>query len=121
MTFENEHILPTFIKQQIEKLPMQYKPDDITGRTVYRCHNDFGPLDRKSLKRMVPKIADFGLATKLNDEVGIHIIQPDHYRAPEVILGCGWDSSADIWNFGVMVRIRYVLVFCLHGPFVVND
>ncbi|KAJ6130061.1 kinase domain protein [Penicillium capsulatum] len=103
MTFENEHILPDFIKHQTEKLPMQYKPDAITGRTVYRCHNDFGPLDRKSLKHMVPKIADFGLATKLNNEVGIHIIQPDHYRAPEVILGCGWDFSADIWNFGVMV------------------
>jgi SET domain-containing protein len=27
-----------------------------------------------------------------------------YYRAPEVILGCGWDSKADIWNFGVLVR-----------------
>ena len=31
MTFENEHILPDFIKNQTEKLPMQYKPDTITG------------------------------------------------------------------------------------------
>ncbi|GKZ32815.1 hypothetical protein AbraIFM66950_002448, partial [Aspergillus brasiliensis] len=28
---------------------------------------------------------------------------PDHYRAPEVILGCGWNSSADIWNLGVLL------------------
>ena len=70
---------------------------------------------------MLPKIADFGLATKLNDEVGIHIIQPDHYQAPEVILGCGWDFSVDIWNFGVMVRRCYVLVFLLHLPLVLND
>ena len=93
---------------------MQCKTDSTTGRTVYRCHNDFGALDWRELKNMVPKIADFGLGTRLDNEyqegkagrreVGIHPIQPDHYRAPEVILGCGWDFSADIWNFGVMVR-----------------
>ena len=105
ITFENERILPAFKNHQTKKLPMQYKLDAITGRTVYRCHNDFGLLDGKSLKHIVPKIADFGLATELNNKVRIHIIQADCYRAPEVILGCGWDSSADIWNFGVMVRI----------------
>ncbi|OQE22683.1 hypothetical protein PENFLA_c012G01675 [Penicillium flavigenum] len=26
-----------------------------------------------------------------------------YYRAPEVVLGYGWDFSADIWNFGVLV------------------
>ncbi|KAJ6151639.1 serine/threonine-protein kinase [Penicillium chermesinum] len=39
---------------------MQRKIDGHTGRTVYRCHNDFGPLSAKELKNMVPKIADFG-------------------------------------------------------------
>lgn len=58
------------------------------------------------LKNMVPRIADFGLSTRLGhpslvdhierEQLGIYPIQPDHYRAPEVILGCGWDSSADI-------------------------
>lgn len=61
---------------------------------------------------MVPKIVDFGLATSLKSdsqgqggisELGLHPIQPDQYRAPEVILGCGWSFSADIWNFGVLV------------------
>ncbi|KAH1424263.1 hypothetical protein KXX32_006990 [Aspergillus fumigatus] len=60
---------------------------------------------------MVPKIVDFGLATSLKSdsqgqggksELGLHPIQPDQYRAPEVILGCGWSFSADIWNFGVL-------------------
>lgn len=80
---------------------MQYKTDH-TGRTVYRRHNDFGPL--RQLKN-VPKIVDFGASLRLDDpdDFGIHPIQPNHYRAPEVILGCGWTFSADIWNLGVLV------------------
>ncbi|KAE8392792.1 kinase-like domain-containing protein [Aspergillus alliaceus] len=48
--------------------PMQYKIDP-TGRPVYRCHNGSGPIR-----------------------------EPGQYRAPEVILGCGWKTSTDIWN-----------------------
>jgi serine/threonine protein kinase len=111
MSFENENVLPDFIERQ---QPMQCKVDSDSGRTIYRCHNDFGALNGREIKNMVPKIADFGLATRLDkpstrngmvgEQVGIYPIQPDHYRAPEVILGCGWDSKADIWNFGVLVR-----------------
>ncbi|KAM5433522.1 hypothetical protein MferCBS31731_007028 [Microsporum ferrugineum] len=110
MCFENDNILTNFIKR---KRPMQYKVDDKSGRTIYRCHNDFGSLDVKDIKNMFPRIADFGLAIRLDQQstrngvvgehLGIYPIQPDHYRAPEVILGCGWDSKADIWNFGVLL------------------
>ncbi|KAK9571763.1 hypothetical protein V6Z88_000140 [Aspergillus fumigatus] len=111
MTFENEDVLPNFLKVQINSMPMQYKTESVTRRTIYRCHNDFGPLDWRELRKMVPKIVDFGLATSLKSdsqgqggisELGLHPIQPDQYRAPEVILGCGWSFSADIWNFGVL-------------------
>ncbi|CAI7625047.1 unnamed protein product [Penicillium palitans] len=110
MSFENENVLPNFIKRQ---QPMQCKVDGDSGRTIYRCHNDFGALNGREIKNMVPKIADFGLATRLDkpstrdgmveEQLGIYPIQPDHYRAPEVILGCGWDFKADIWNFGVLL------------------
>lgn len=114
MSFENENILTNFIKRQQQ---MQYKVDGKSGRTIYRCHNDFSALDGRDIKNMVPKIADFGLATSLDNpeaqdemvgkQLGIYPIQPDFYRAPEVILGCGWDFKADIWNFGVLVsRLR---------------
>lgn len=89
---------------------MQYKTDPITGRTVYSCHDDLGPLNAKELGSMTTKIVDFGQATWLEsgnpklEAIGLHPIQPDHCCAPEVILGCGWDVSADIWNFGVLVR-----------------
>ncbi|KAJ5667820.1 protein kinase domain protein [Penicillium maclennaniae] len=50
------------------------------------------------------KLVDFGLATRLqeDDDWGVWPIQPDHYRAPEVILGNGWQMPADIWNLGVL-------------------
>ncbi|KAF4213392.1 hypothetical protein CNMCM5878_000026 [Aspergillus fumigatiaffinis] len=110
MSFENENILADFIKRQ---QPMQCKVDGESGRTIYRCHNDFGALDWREIRNMIPKIADFGLAIKLDkpsirdgmvgEQLGIYPIQPDYYRAPGVILGCGWNFKADIWNFGVLL------------------
>jgi serine/threonine protein kinase len=74
----------------------------VNGRTIYQSHNDFGPL--RSLY-MLPKLADFGLARRGDrSKVHLHPIQPDHYRAPEALLGTGWTYSADIWNLGVLVR-----------------
>jgi hypothetical protein len=112
MSFENDNILTEFIKQQQQ--PMQCKVDGKAGRAIYRCHSDFGKLDGKEIKNMVPILVDFGLGTRLDkpctgtatvgEQRGVYPIQPDHYRAPEVILGCGWDFKADIWNFGVLVR-----------------
>lgn len=111
ISFENKNILTDFIKRQ---QPMQCKVDNESGRMIYRCHNDFGALGGREIKNMVPKLADFGLATRLDkpstrngmigEQLGIYPIQPDYYRAPEVILGCGWDFKADIWNLGVLVR-----------------
>ena len=111
MSFEDGSILTDFIDQQ---QPMQCKIDGESGRTIYRCHNDFGPLDASKIKNMIPKLVDFGLATRLDQpptrdgmvgqQLGIYPIQPDYYRAPEMILGCGCDFKADIWNFGVLVR-----------------
>ncbi|KAK2867971.1 hypothetical protein FQN49_003289 [Arthroderma sp. PD_2] len=98
--FEDKTVVEEFIKERSNHL-MEYKTDS-TGRTVYRCHNNFGPL--KKLMNL-PKIVDFGLARQITDSnnVQTHPIQPDHYRAPEVILGCGWSFSADIWNLGLLV------------------
>ncbi|KZT25370.1 kinase-like protein [Neolentinus lepideus HHB14362 ss-1] len=47
-------------------------------------------------------LADFGVAARA-DGFHVPIIQPVALRAPEVILGCGWGTSADIWNLGCMV------------------
>lgn len=101
VSFEDPTVLADFMDSQLEK-PMAFKIDS-TGRLVYQSQNDFGPL--KSL-RSIPQLVDFGLATRLeeDDDWGVWPIQPDHYRAPEVILGNGWQMPADIWNLGVLVR-----------------
>lgn len=126
--FENDDILPRFIKEQEEAQSMQCKTDPETGRVIYRCHNNFGPLDPSGLGNIYPQITDFRAAALLGNggddgavKLGTRPIQPDYYRAPEVVLGCGWSYSADIWNLGVMVRYtcirnvrdsRIVLTFC---------
>ncbi|KAK9318933.1 hypothetical protein V1517DRAFT_334171 [Lipomyces orientalis] len=35
-----------------------------------------------------------------------HVIQPNDYRAPEVILAAGWSYSVDVWNLGILMRSR---------------
>lgn len=49
----------------------------------------------------MPLLSDFGEA-RLGD-VHDGSIQPDIYRAPEVILGMSWTSKVDIWNVGALV------------------
>ncbi|KAJ5129573.1 uncharacterized protein N7515_005612 [Penicillium bovifimosum] len=101
VSFEDPTVLAEFMDSQLEN-PMASKVDP-TGRPVYQSRSDLGPL--KSL-RSIPQLVDFGVATRIReyDDFGVHPIQPDHYRAPEVILGTGWQMPTDIWNLGVLVR-----------------
>ncbi|KZT58237.1 kinase-like protein [Calocera cornea HHB12733] len=48
------------------------------------------------------KIVDLGVAN-WNDAHWADTIQNPGMRAPEVILGAGWDTKADIWSAGCMV------------------
>jgi serine/threonine-protein kinase SRPK3 len=49
----------------------------------------------------MPLLSDFGEARIGDMHNGL--IQPDIYRAPEVILGMTWTSKVDIWNVEVLV------------------
>ncbi|KAL9099213.1 MAG: hypothetical protein Q9163_005256 [Psora crenata] len=97
MGFEDPSVVESFARAQ-PKNPMPRKVQD--GRVIYLSHNNFGPLKSSNV---LPKISDFGLAQYGKNELQRHPIQPDHYRAPEVILGAGWTYSADIWNLGVLM------------------
>lgn len=102
MGFEDPLVLECFVQKQAED-PMARKIVD--GRSVYVSHNDFGRL--KSF-RILPKIADFGLAEYGDGNEPLrHPIQPPIFHAPEVLLGTCWTYSADIWNLGVLVRFHY--------------
>lgn len=79
---------------------------------TYLSQNNFGPIRSSTL---MPKFADFGSAQP-GDRLQTLPIQPDYYRAPEVLLGIGWSYTADIWNLGVMVKLYSLplrLVFAL--------
>ena len=70
------------------------------GRRIFQTQNDFGEL-RSPL--VVPIFCDFDAAE--DDDYYAQIIQPNPYRAPEVIMGWGWTNKVDIWNFGHVVRL----------------
>lgn len=107
MDFEDESVLEEFVKAQINNPMLQRKRD---GYSIYQSRNQFGPL-RPRLGPIVPIIADFGHAQRINDsEPQINPIQPDNFRAPKVILGTGWGSSADIWSLGVLVYAITILL-----------
>lgn len=48
------------------------------------------------------KVIDFGSAV-LEGERHPTTIQTRHYRAPEVVLECGWSYPADIWSLGCIL------------------
>ncbi|EGP91784.1 unnamed protein product [Zymoseptoria tritici ST99CH_3D7] len=51
-----------------------------------------------------PVLCDFGSAVPLDDgREHLEDIQPDVYRAPEVILDIPWTYSVDIWNVGCII------------------
>jgi serine/threonine protein kinase len=54
-----------------------------------------------------PALCDFGTAIPLDDgREHREDIQPDVYRAPEIILDIPWSYSVDIWNVGCMVSAQ---------------
>ncbi|KAL4879899.1 kinase-like domain-containing protein [Aspergillus karnatakaensis] len=74
-----------------------FREKEVDGRTIYtsrelRMSKNLGP----------PVLCDFGPAV-LGDEKHSEDIQPDIYRAPEVILEAEWTYSVDIWSAGCMV------------------
>ncbi|KAG6126505.1 hypothetical protein E4U35_006839 [Claviceps purpurea] len=71
---------------------------EVDGRTIYASRELNIPE-----KIGQPVLCDFGSAIPLDDTTRWNKIQPDIYRAPEVILGIPWTSSVDIWNVGCMI------------------
>ncbi|PHH76817.1 hypothetical protein CDD80_1195 [Ophiocordyceps camponoti-rufipedis] len=100
MTFEDMSTIDALIEEQ-KTMPMARKY--VKDRTVYRSHNNFGPVD-SNLLHIIPQITDFDLARRVDKGVPlIEPIQANECQAPEVLFGTGWSYSADMWNFGAMI------------------
>lgn len=59
------------------------------------------------------KISDFGVAKVISNELMITACGTPGYVAPEILIGCGYDTAVDYWSIGV---ILYVLL-CGYPPF----
>ncbi|KAJ5168518.1 uncharacterized protein N7482_004112 [Penicillium canariense] len=92
----DDSVFSDFEEKELQR-PVPRKEVDMNARTVYmsrdlRMPNDLG----------APVLCDFGSAV-LGDKYHSEFIQPNIYRAPEVILGVPWTYSVDIWNVECMI------------------
>jgi serine/threonine-protein kinase SRPK3 len=77
---------------------------ELDGRTIYTSRELRMPKNLGA-----PILCDFGSAV-IGDKEHSEDIQPDIYRAPEVILQAPWSYSVDIWNVGCVVRKPILLI-----------
>jgi len=96
--FEN----PSVIERYLKTVPRDYNTSKVgNGRMVYSAVSDFGHPETWDI---LPQIADFGLARPGDTgKTFREPIQAPLYTAPEVLMGTGWNYSADIWNLGVLI------------------
>ncbi|KND93317.1 Serine/threonine-protein kinase SRPK [Tolypocladium ophioglossoides CBS 100239] len=100
VTIENDAILAKFVNYHKQKPQPRHVRKD--GRVIYLSQDDFGPLQRGTL---LVELADFNLSFPglVGDGGHLSAIQSHRYRAPEVLLGCSWSYSVDIWNLGLLM------------------
>ncbi|KAE9972698.1 hypothetical protein EG328_004839 [Venturia inaequalis] len=96
LTVDDKSILDNFEKAEAENPSPKKIIDDV--RIIYGSRKFGLPTD--SLWGQ-PVLCDFGEARIGKYHRGL--IQPELYRAPEVLFGMEWSSSADIWNVAVLV------------------
>jgi serine/threonine-protein kinase SRPK3 len=82
-------------KQLQQPIPMKQVDADV--RTIYMSHDLMVPKNPG-----LPVLCDFGSAM-FGDQYRSEFVQPNVYRAPEVILEAPWTYGIDIWNVGCMV------------------
>ncbi|CAG9328891.1 unnamed protein product [Blepharisma stoltei] len=72
--------------------------------SLHLIHCDLKPENIliKSYSRCEIKVIDFGSSCFTHDHLSSYV-QSRSYRAPEVILGCRYDSKIDIWSLGCIV------------------
>ncbi|KAL2753058.1 hypothetical protein ACRALDRAFT_1045064 [Sodiomyces alcalophilus JCM 7366] len=101
ITIENDKLLADFASHH-EKCSQPRHVRAVDGRVTYLSQDDFGSLQGG---RLLPKLSDFNLSFPglPGDKGHLSAIQSHRYRAPEVLLGCPWSYSVDIWNLGLLM------------------
>lgn len=97
LSCSDSSVFDSWEKSEIDE-PAPRKVDG--NRVIYKSREFNLRRDIRGIGRCI--ITDLGMA-----RIGVQhegFIQPEIYRAPEVMLCMPWISAADIWNVGVMVR-----------------
>ncbi|KAK6379682.1 hypothetical protein LTS17_005754 [Exophiala oligosperma] len=91
---DDDSVLQAFeANEMANPSPRNIYPD----RTIYRSRL----IDRPKAIGL-PVLSDFGLA-RFEGGNADDDIQPEIYRAPEVLLDMDWNYPVDIWNVGAMI------------------
>ncbi|KAI9528629.1 Dual specificity protein kinase clk4 [Dissostichus eleginoides] len=70
-------------------------------------YNENRECKEKTLRSLDLKVVDFGTAT-FDHQKHESLVSTRHYRAPEVILGLGWNQSCDVWSLGCVLMEFYL-------------
>lgn len=98
LTVDDESLFAEFeISEAEEPSPAKIIDDN---RTIYGSRRMGLPKDARWGQ---PVLCDFGEARIGSTHTGL--IQPELYRAPEVLFDMSWSSTVDIWNVAVLVSI----------------
>ncbi|PYI09675.1 kinase-like protein [Aspergillus sclerotiicarbonarius CBS 121057] len=90
----DDSVFDAFIENELQN-PCPRK--EVDGRVIYMSQELMKPTEWGA-----PVLCDFGSAMPGGVE-HLEDIQPNIYRAPEVILEVPWTYSVDIWNVGCMI------------------
>lgn len=101
LTIEDQTMLDRFERAEIEEPSPRKLVDE--SRTVYRSRRFPKP---KNSKYGLPVLCDFGEARIGKTQKSGPHVQPNIYRAPEVIFEMSWGPAIDIWNLAGLVRTR---------------
>ncbi|KAI1921089.1 hypothetical protein LOZ12_001108 [Ophidiomyces ophidiicola] len=72
---------------------------EIDGRLIYISRK----INTPEKYIGAPVLCDFGSAVFDDEKKNTKLVQPNMYRAPEVILRSPWNCKIDIWNAGCML------------------
>lgn len=74
----------------------------IHGLNLIHCDLKPENIMIKSYSKTQVKIIDFGSSCYTHDQLSSYV-QSRSYRAPEVIIGCKYDSKIDLWSLGCIL------------------
>ncbi|RKP06349.1 kinase-like domain-containing protein [Thamnocephalis sphaerospora] len=102
---KSNHFAP-FPAEHIQQLAQQLITSVAFLHRIGLVHTDLKPenilLVNDAAHTTEIRLIDFGSAT-FEKEYHSAVVCTRHYRAPEIILGCGWSYPCDMWSIGCIL------------------